>query len=127
MALRKGLSIDDVRDEMAALEVAMMRLDPNDHFDETDMARYLALKGSRQHQLDELRFLRQMRHHPCDSLADVSSSWTEKIRCAVSRAERGMIREAQRALKTAKDIGPRETSLPDGLTTAKVVQTEEIK
>ncbi len=127
MTLRKGMSIDDVREEMAALEIGMLRLDPNDRADEDDVARYLALKASRQHQLDELRFQRLVHHRPCQSLAEAVLTWPEKLRRDISRAERRIIRRAQRALKTAQDIGPRETTLPDGSTTTEVKQTEEIK
>lgn len=106
--IRRGMSIDDVREEMAALEIGMLRLDPNDPADDADVARYRALKASRQHQIDELRFLRRMRHRPSPALAEAALTWPAWLRHNMSRRERADIRACLRALKTAEDIGPRE-------------------
>lgn len=106
--IRRGMTPAAVREEMAALSVKMIRADPNDPADDADVARYQALRASRQHQIDELRFLRRTRHRPSPALAEAVLTWPEGLRRNMGRRERGDIRACLRALKSARDIGPRE-------------------
>jgi hypothetical protein len=103
------MTLAEVREEMAALEIRMLLRDPSGRrADQADRGYYLALKASRQHQIDELRFLRRMRHHPGALLDEAAQDWPEKLRCYMRRRERSLIRACLRRLKTACDIGPRE-------------------